>query len=171
MGYPCVNNEERAKKKMKREWYVMIFVAVQLVIGLFFAVLGNLLYIPILMILGCVCCFVFCLYFYLLPLFQPSSSVPLPSAKDSDVLFYILSQNYGEIEVKVEERIWEKKKKKIPFFALVFVKENEEGEEEELFRGVLREKKKEGIEEVEVDLEKGILYIPCVPEEEKEEKE
>ena len=166
-----IYNEERAKKKVKRDNSIIISIAILNFIGLVFAVLGSILDLFPMIIVGIAGCFIFCFYFFLLPLFQPSPSVPLPSAKNSDILFYFLSQNYGEIKIKVEERIWEKKKKKIPFFALIFVKENEKGEEEEFFRGVLREKKKEGIEEVEVDLEKGILYIPCVSEEEEEEKE
>ena len=163
-------NEKRAKKKVKRDNSIIISIAVSLVIGSICCVLGSILDLFPMIAVGAVGCFFFCFYFYLFPLFQPSPSVPLPSAKNADTLFYIFSQNHGEIKIKVDERIWEKKKKKIPFFALVFLKENEEGKEEEFFRGVLREKEKEGIEEEEVDLEKGVLHISFVSEE-KEEKE
>lgn len=149
-------DEERAKKRAKRNFIADIILSSCFGVGLILCICSLALDIDYIGIAGGV---LLAGSYIFLRLSSPSS-FPIRSAKGSDIAYLKLSEKYKILEVKVEKRYLEKKKKKTPFLTVNFIAEDEEGNVENIFEGILEEKTNATVEEDTLDLKNGILYKP-----------
>ena len=159
-----IYDEAKAVKKSKRELAWIAIRIATLAVGIVLSITGLALNNSLLGITGGA----LMITTYIPSFFSPFSRIPLRSAKDSDVAYLKLSKTYKILEVKVEERIFETKKKKIPYLTVNFIAENKEGIVDNVFTGILEERRSAKVEEDTVDLRKGVLYKPYIPKESSE---
>ena len=147
-------DEEKAKKRAKKYLIINVTAISAFAVSLALFIVSCVIDSLVLGIVGGVPIAIF----YGISLFTPS--IPIRSAKDSDIAYLKLSKKCKILEVKVEKRCLEEKKEKISFLTVDFIGENEKGIVENIFTGILEEKMSTKVEEDTVDLERGVLYKP-----------